>query len=63
MIEKSQVLSTVQQIKLRRLELEVEALRKQIQCQRDTRQKSLTEGNSDRLTSANTKTPSHSTPL
>ena len=61
MIEKS-VLSTVQQIKLRRLELELEALREQVEGQCDSESESLVNVNSDRL-SANAKTPSHATPL
>ena len=45
MIHKSQVLSTVQQIKLRKLELEIEALREQIQGRGDCEAESLARGN------------------
>lgn len=45
MIEKSQVLSTVQQIKLRELELEVEALREKVQHQSNVEQESLSKAN------------------
>ncbi|MGD1918324.1 MAG: hypothetical protein ACFCAD_05225 [Pleurocapsa sp.] len=47
MIEKSQVLSTVQQIKLRKLELEVEALREQVQHQCNSEEQSLAKADSD----------------
>ncbi len=40
MIEKAQVLSTVQQIELRKLELELEALREKIQNQSNLEQES-----------------------
>ena len=62
MIEKSQVLSTAQQIELRKLELELEALREQIQCRCNLEQQPLIE-NSDRLVGANAKTTSNSTLL
>ena len=45
MIEKSQVLSTVQQIQLRKLELEVEALREKVQHQSYVKQGSSLEAN------------------
>ena len=57
MIEKSQVLSTVQQIKLRRLELELEALKEQVEGQCNSERESLIE-KSNRLVSSKT---AHST--
>ena len=54
MIEKSQVLSTVQQIKLRKLELETEALLKQVQCQSNPDEQSLIETNRNRPPSGST---------
>ena len=62
MIEKSQVLSTVQQIKLRRLELAVEALREQIEYQCNLQKYSASK-NTDHLVGANLATKSYSTSL
>ena len=62
MIEKSQVLSTVQQIKLRRLELAIEALKEQIECQCNSQKPSAIDNN-DCLVGANLSTKSYSTPL
>ena len=50
MIEKSQVLSTVQQIELSKLEFELEALKERVQCQSKSQEQSSTDINSDRLT-------------
>lgn len=61
MIEKSYVLSSVQQIKLRKLELEVEALREKVQHQSYSyvEQESLSKANNDLAYKPTPKTLSH----
>ena len=59
MMEKSQVLSTVQQIKLHKLELEIEALRKKVQHQSYIKQESLSAANNDITYGSTSQTLSH----
>ena len=62
MLKKSQVLSTVQQVKLQKLALDIEALRKEVQKQSNVGENSLQEANSNTINcNLNTEIFSHQT--